>query len=537
MILLRPWFLWLLLAWLPFCVWWLRAQPGSRWASIMDAPLLQVLQVGGSKAGVRRWLLPLFLLLVIVALAGPGLKDQRQASATQGNLYILLDNSLSMAITDLAPNRLVRAQRMALDWVNSGLFDKSAVVTYSASAHTLTPLTKDADTIALQMQQLTPFLMPEFGNRADLAFTHLAALSEDSAQAVHLLWLTDDIDNQHRNAILPLIGRFQSAHLVAVGTAEGGPIPLPNDQGYLRTEEGMVIVPTDTQQLTATAHALGLRPIPIGTVPAASMLARLDNLGEVERGYLDLGYWLLLPIVLLWLFSVRQQWVLSVLTGIFFMGLYPPPVQALELFENAEQRAYQAWQQQDFGRALELTKNPMLAGQSYYDSGQYEAAAAAFANAGDADGLYNMGNSYAHAGQYSQAIAAYEDALAAADHPQAAINKALLEEFLQQQGAQSQGEPGESNAASNQQAEGDSTSAHADASEDDAPPDASQGDESSAIAEADGNQDSAQMQDTQAEQNSAAILNQLKTPDGRLLQQKLKYQFQQNPSQTDSTLW
>jgi Ca-activated chloride channel family protein len=40
-----------------------------------------------------------------------------------------------------------------------------------------------------------------------------------------------------------------------------------------------------------------------------------------------------------------------------------------------------------------------------------------------------------------------------------------------------------------------------------------------------------------ANQEVQAVLNQLQAPAGSLLQQKFRYQFQQNPIEPDGTLW
>jgi len=274
----------------------------------------------------------------------------------------------------------------------------------------------------------------------------------------------------------------------------------------------------------------------------------------------DLGYWLLLPIVLLLLWVNRQASLSS--AGVLMLVLLsgaPNEVLAVDLLHNRNQQAYQALVRQDPELALQLAKDPALRAEAQYQSGQFELAADTFLSLATPAALFNAGNALAHAGKLEAAIQAYQQSLDRAPNPAAEKNKALIEAFLQQQEQQEQqdsqsgeqnpdapsepneqpgdGEPGQPGDQAKPQPgntdqdgnpteapESSETSQAAQEAADQAAEQAAAGEEKSA-------------EQLRADQEVQAVLNQLQAPAGSLLQQKFRYQFQQNPIEPDGTLW
>ena len=571
MIWLRPYLLLLLLLWLPLAYRLIRnGRHQSAWQRLIDPTLYAALagQVSARRR-MRSWLVPILGVLIILALAGPAQPTNSAQSVTQGNLYVVLDNSLSMAGTDLLPNRLTRAKRMIADWAGSGLFDKTSVIVYSASAHLLTPLTQDVATLGTQLAALTPFLMPEFGNNAEQAFALLAdQLASGDGPAAHVLWLTDDIAATKVNAIRQALPKAQSWTVVAVGTAAGSPIPLPNEQGYLSDNDQLVVVSTQIGDLLQRAAGLGFSAAEMGSQPSLRLLGEQSvNVAE-QMAVQDLGYWLLLPIVLLLLWVNRQASLSS--AGVLMLVLLsgaPNEALAVDLLHNRNQQAYQALVRQDPELALQLAKDPALRAEAQYQSGQFELAADTFLSLATPAALFNAGNALANAGKLEAAIQAYQKSLDRAPNPAAEKNKALIEAFLQQQEQQEQqdsqsgepesdapsepneqpgdgepGQPGDQAKPGNTDQDGNPTEAPessetSQAAREQAAQEAAAQEAADQAAEqaAAGEEKSAEQ--LRADQEVQAVLNQLQAPAGSLLQQKFRYQFQQNPIEPDGTLW
>ena len=556
MTLLRPEFLWLFVLWLPFTYWWLNRQQVSGWQQVIDPNLLAAfMKPTQRKNNLTRSWLPAIALLTIVALAGPALLNSQQKTASQGNLFVILDNSLSMAATDIEPDRITRAKRMIIDWAKSGLFDKTSVITYSASAHTLTPLTRDAQTIELQLQSLNPYMMPEFGNRAELAFKLINdIISENGYATPHILWLTDDIAAAKVDAIKSNLPNYVSATLVAIGTEAGNPIPLPNNQGFLMNGNEMVIVKADLNGIASRGRSLGFQTAQLGAQPSAELFSQLKTQSATQLGVKDFGYWFIFPIVALWLWFGRSYSAVASLLVFMFIAT-PNDAMAADLFKNNEQQAYSALIKGDNEQALTLSNNPMLRGQALFQSQQFEAAANEFSINASAEALFNQGNALANAGKLKEAIAAYDAALKITDIEQASKNKKLIEDFLKnqpQEQGQQQGDGENQEQENDQQQNGDQNNSEQSQQQQeeqnaDQPSDEESDQQAQQESEQkqDGSEGEENQQQTQGlnpeemreEQETEAVLNKLQPNGSSLLQQKFRYQYQQNPTQTDGTLW
>lgn len=579
---IRPDAFLLLLLWLPFVFFYLRRQQQSGWQSVIAPELLKAFQQPAkhSKKSWQQWLLPTVLLLAIVALAGPAVTTKNQQSAAQGNLYVVLDNSLSMAATDVSPDRLTRAKRMLRDWTQSALFDRVSVLAYSGSAHLVTPLTSDVKTMEQQLSTLTPFIMPSYGNRADLAFKLLnEKLQENADTNAHVLWISDDISKNKLNTIRQNMPAAASLTFVPVGTESGSPIPLPDGRGYLTNPDtkAMVIVKADRQQMTADAKTLGFNVIALGAEPTPTRFEKIMPKQISQLGTKELGYWLLIPIAALWLLQQKRGISLVILGCVFFA--YPTEkTYAASWFKNAEQQAYEALKEGKPKDTLELSKDPMLSGEAAYQSGDYSSATELFSQAGTVEGQFNQANSLVQQQKLQEAVKLYQEILAQQDHAGAKKNLALVEEFLKQnqsQDSQNNQEQQKNENQENQQSQQQQDSSQNDQSqqkeqqpsqddrqENDAQQDQQSADEKNKPSEQSEKNEQQHKQQQNDEQNEddltseeqamqaqksaeelrqdqevEALLNQLENSAGSVLQQKFRYQYQQNPTDADDTLW
>lgn len=437
MMLLRPWLLLLLIPWLAGWWWARRYRRRGAWSRLIQPALLDVLdhQPGREPRG-HHWLLGLAGVLIVVALAGPARSQPASGALSHGNLVVILDVSLSMVAEDLVPSRLERARRTVLDWAGSGLFDRSAVIVYSASAHWLMPLTQDAQTLALQLEQLDPFRMPRYGNRPDLAFALLAQkLPQLTNQPLHRLWLTDDPSVDRLSEVdtgNPTGGR---TWIMPVGTEQGGPIPLPNGDGFVTDIDQLVIAMLDRDAFERAARRLDAQLLALGSEPPVEGLQARRSRQVTGTALEDLGPWLLIPALLLLLPWYRRGLVFA-LPGLLL--LQPPPALAESWWLNAEQRAYQAWQEGEIERGLTLSERLETRAQLAFEAGDYPAAERAWAQLDSADAHYNRGNALVYQGKLESALAAYDAALALGEHPEAQYNRQLVEQALQQPASPSQ---------------------------------------------------------------------------------------------------
>ena len=593
MIWTRPWMLVLLLPWAAFVLWqWWRARRTGRWSQVMDSDLLSALgyQPGSQRHKGLSLALAIAGVLLIVALAGPARSLAGGTTLSQGSLVVVLDNSLSMTVQDLAPSRLVRARRAVLDWARSGLFQRTAVITYSGSAHWLTPFTRDVDTLALQLNQLDPYLMPQYGNRPDLAFAKVAEkLRESPNQRTHLLWLTDDASPGQLAAIRSTLTHDGRTWIMPVGTEGGGPIPLPDNQGFLNDGDQMVVPRLDRTEVNDVADALGAQVLSLGQEPNSTWLGAAGREASQQRAVREWGYWLLIPALVLLLPWYRRG-VIYLLP--LFMVLHPDTASAESWsdwwLKNREQRAYQALQEDRPDEARQLSQRPEMDAAAAFTAGDYDAAIDIWSELDSADAHFNRGNALVRKGELDAALEAYDQAIAQG-HPTAESNRAKVQQFLEQQQKQQQsGEQGDESQpsqgdqqngeeqdgqqqsqqgqeAEQQQGESPQQNAQPQPSEPaDEPEDQSQGsDEQDAESVEEEQTETGWPQETEEEptgeetdvpprvddqtrlreQAVEQLLNQVPQAPDSLLKHKFQYQFQQDPvpresnGQEDPQLW
>ncbi|MDX1380940.1 MAG: VWA domain-containing protein [Xanthomonadales bacterium] len=514
---LRP--LWL--AALPLAVllpwWWRRSRrPAGDWARVCDPHLLNWLSVqqGGedSHRALRHggpWLAGLALAIATVALAGPSWQKLPDASwSARDARVVALDLSRSMLAEDLRPNRLTRARFRVADLLEATEEGQVGLVSYAGDAFVVSPLTNDMNTIANLLPALQPDIIPVAGSRADRALALAAELLERSGFARgEILLVTDSVDSRDAARARELRDRGIHTSVLAVGTAEGAPIP--SGGGFVNDRAGNVVIARlNRPALREVAEAGGGRYVELGAGGSTGALwldqdgsefaRRDDALGERWK---DAGPWLVLALLPLALVAFRR--------GLFFAlplllagGLALPGEASAgwweDLWLTEDQQAWRALAEEDPTRAAALAQDPALSGEAWYRSGEYANAQDAFAREPTADAHYNRGNALAHLGQYDAALAAYDEALTLQPGMEDAVhNRALVEQLKKEQERreqeQQQGEQGQS--SEDQAGEGEPTDdPQGDPSEQSDQQEGQQGEQDEAAEPQEGQQEGAEQQ-------------------------------------------
>ena len=304
---------------------------------------------------------------------------------------------------------------------------------------------------------LSPLIMPALGNRVGNAMQLAGQLLEDGGSSKgRILLITDGIQETDIQIINQQLKTSQhQLAILAVGTAQGGPIPLP-ERGFLRQDNNIVIANTDYSRLQRLAHATGaaisdlkLDDSDINQLLPDPLLNTADITRKTEREmdqWREEGIWLVLMILPFAALAFRRGWLLSVFLVIL---VQPSPAEATEgselasgLWQTPDQQGAKAFKNKDYKNAQQYFESNQWQGTAAYRAGDFEAAAQHFAQADTAAAHYNRGNALAKAGQLEEAIKAYESALER--DPQLAdaqTNKALLEQL---QGANPQTQPSQS---------------------------------------------------------------------------------------------
>lgn len=473
---LRP--LWLLvvplLAWLLFKLWHRRKRAG-RWQMILPPQFHAVLLGGGSGSNSKLpWIaLGLAWFLIVLALLGTSwqrVEETRQRPADP--LVIMLELTPQMLAEDSPPNRLEQARRKVLDLLEHRRDSQTALIIYAGSAHTLVPLSDDLGTTRNLLEAIDPSIMPQPGQRADLAVHKaLALLAQSGLGQGRLLLIGSALSDQERDGIKQALGRQgPSLLMLGIGSSEGAPVRQVNGE-YLKDEQGGILLPRlDSASLKAFINGTGgryrhariddldLRGLGLFDSPRG-----LRNDGQTLQldSWADQGYWLLLPLLLLAACAGRRGWLFC----LPLLLALPQPSQAFEfndLWLRPDQRGQRLLEQQRPAEAARHFDDPQWRGMALYQAGDYEGAAKAFAQGSTAAAHYNRGNALARADQLEAALDAYEQALERQPELQAALdNQALVQQLLLQRQAKAEQQQASSDAQGTPGSETDGNSSSA----------------------------------------------------------------------------
>uniref|UniRef100_UPI003F7E0430 tetratricopeptide repeat protein n=1 Tax=Xanthomonas sp. 0924 TaxID=2835534 RepID=UPI003F7E0430 len=418
--LLRPDLLWALLAIVPAAVLWqLRRRAADVWRQSVDAHLLPTLLVSGSRRGWLEFVLAaLAYALAVLAMTGPSWRQtERPVYHSSMPLVVALDLSSSITANDLPPSRLLQARAKLATLLRKRAGGEVALLVYAGESFTVAPLTEDTANVALFLDALSPSVMPVDGKRADAAIDAATQLLLQAGfKQGDILLVSDSADRAAGSSARLARSRGFSVSALGVGSTRGaayrtttGEIAQTRlDEGSLRDLAGQ----GGGRYARITADDADLRALGV-LDPAQQPLA--DEAAESTGGktWLDEGYWLLLPVMLLALLAFRRRAVVAILALVCVLPLAQP----------AHAADGTLWQ-----RADQVQQQRLDAGVQAYRKGDFAAARKAFENVPTDEGLYNLGNALARQGQYDEAIAAYDRALKQhPDQPDAIANRAAVE--------------------------------------------------------------------------------------------------------------
>lgn len=397
---LRP--LWLLgLLAIPPLLWWLRRlrQRRNVWREAVDAHLLSHLLQGRQTAqgGWRNIAPVLAWTLAILALAGPSWRELPQPLWQDRNpLVIALDLSYATLTADVQPTRLLQARAKIAHILRTRGGGQIALVAFADDAYTVSPLTDDADNIALFLDALTPDVMPRDGSRADRAIEEsMRLLTRTGFKRGDILLITDHAGGAAGSAAIDARKAGYRVLVLGLGTPAGGAYRQPKGGvGSARLEE-------DALRRIASAGGGSYATVAPGDddlralgVLQADRIDAAAAQGKRGTAPLDEGFWLLPALLLLALLAFRRG-----VLAVALLALYLP-------WQPAFAADGSLWRREDQQQYAQMQR-----GVEAYRSGDYAAAETALRDLPGADAAYNRGNALAKQGRYDEAIAEYDRAL------------------------------------------------------------------------------------------------------------------------------
>ena len=442
----------LLLGWM-----WQRRLTSQSWQRVVDPQLLAHLLIGKAARQGPWAMVALGVggVLAILALAGPAWQKLPQPVFRQQSARVVVfDLSRSMDATDVKPSRLERAKLKLRDILNQQKEGETALIVYAATPFVVSPLTTDAQTIASQIEVLSPDLMPAQGSHPASAIA-LAQQLLQQAGVAHggVLLMTDGLNGNEspalKTAIQNLVNAGHRLSVMGVGTPAGAPIPNPAG-GFIQDDSGAIVIPklddTSLEALASQGHG-AYRRLSSDDSDYLALLApfkhdagqAVEVNGQLSDQWRDEGPWLLLPLMLLGALAFRRGYLVMLL---LVMLPQTHPAYAFgwdSLWQRDDQRGQQAMDAKQPKLAAQLFHDPQWRAAANYKAGNYPAALDNLKGIDNARADYNRGNALAQLGKYAEAVQAYDAALKRDPKlADAQFNRNLVEALIKKQQQQAQ---------------------------------------------------------------------------------------------------
>ena len=291
-------YLWLLLL-LPVLYglyYWYRQVQRKKREKLFDDRLIRQLRKNYWSTGdkVRLYSILGALLFFIVALAGPKIGTEvREIQRSGVNMMVALDLSRSMNAEDVRPSRLDKAKFEINRLLNRLTGDRVGLIVFAGEAYVQAPITTDYSALRLFLDVSNTEQMPVPGTNFQSAMQRAIEVFEsiDRQNASNVLLFVADGEN-HGPDFSDELRQLESLGVtifsVGVGTLEGGPIPIYDEQGritgYHRDRQGNTVTTRlgeNTMREIASAGGGEYFSIRTGSDTIEPLFARLD---ELERG-------------------------------------------------------------------------------------------------------------------------------------------------------------------------------------------------------------------------------------------------------------
>jgi Ca-activated chloride channel family protein len=243
---------------------------------------------------VRRRSKLVLLLLAVVGLGAALARPQwgklpETVEAASEDVLILLDASRSMLANDLAPNRLESAKLAVLDFLQNHPGGRVGLVVFAGQAFLQCPLTFDHEAFRESLLAVDANTIPVGGTDLGRALREAlhAVERRDGRQVLILLSDGEDLEEAGPAVAKELAATNIVLHTVGVGTPDGSPIPVRNEQGvvdFLRDDLGRV-VQTRLQEDTLRQMAQATRGTyqPLGALGEGFTEIQLQMASERSR--------------------------------------------------------------------------------------------------------------------------------------------------------------------------------------------------------------------------------------------------------------
>lgn len=211
-----------------------------------------------TKKAIKLVIMSIGLLSLILALARPAWDSNEQTIIQEGrDVVIALDISRSMLAQDVKPNRLEHAKQKIKQLVQALNSDRIGLIIFSGSAFWLCPLTNDYDAFFMFLDSIDVESLSsgttDICSAIEKTLEHYTQVQAKKEKLLIIFTDGEDFSGDITDMKQKVKEAGLSIFTVGVGTWQGAPIPLideqGNAQGHQKDEQGTIVISRLNQQL------------------------------------------------------------------------------------------------------------------------------------------------------------------------------------------------------------------------------------------------------------------------------------------------
>jgi len=375
------------------------------------------------KGSVWKFRLMHFSVLIMfafgfIAFLGPTWNEVETPSKKINSQFVIaLDLSQSMLAEDISPNRLERAKFKIRDLLEANPRAETSLLVFSGSTHTVIPFTTDYKLIMDQISGLKPGMMPVEGTGFTALFTKISSLFHDNKAMARILILTDDLHDISIETVSEFLQENNAElYLYPFATPSGAEIPGFNENSALDIQKMNIL--SAMERVKILEITLDNSDVKDLAKLINDTLVFEDKGDEKEDNWQDNGFWFIIPLAFIFLFSFRKGWTLNLIIIAFvFNSCSNKDQQKANGFNFSDlwyTQEYQAQKMYDAGNYLDAAiafEDPLRKGAAYFKAGDFISAKTAFEKDTSTVGLYNLGLTYAKLGMLDKSQEVFEKVL------------------------------------------------------------------------------------------------------------------------------
>lgn len=242
----------------------------------------------------RPWLK--FVLFVLafssmsMAVINPQLGLKSEEVTSQGvDVIVALDVSRSMLAEDIRPNRMERAKLAVSRLIDQLDNDRVGIVVFAGSAVTQVPLTSDRESARMILRTVNTNSVQIQGTSIASALERSIAGFRNTDGGSRVIILVSDGEN-HEDDPFSVATRAREMgiiiHTVGVGTPQGGPIPVYQNNrmtGFLQDAQGNTVITRFDEPMLREIANLGGGIFQTSTGPDLGLNRILQQIREMEQ--------------------------------------------------------------------------------------------------------------------------------------------------------------------------------------------------------------------------------------------------------------